>query len=69
MRLSRMCDSPNIEKNTAPTKPMNGSNFGTAAATPPIIKMSPARNNICEMLWFSFGILGRNLRHKMSQGT
>lgn len=60
---------PKIEKNTAPTNPMNGSNFGTAAATAPIIKITPARNRICEILCLFFGMLGPILRHKMFMGT
>lgn len=62
-------DSPNIEKNMEPTKPINGSKSGTAAATPPIIKTSPVLSRICDMLCRSFGILTDNFRHKMSQGT
>lgn len=60
---------PKIEKNTDPTNPMNGSNSGTAAATPPMIKIMPARNKIWDMLCLSFGMLGPRLRHKMSIGT
>lgn len=53
----------------APTNPMNGPNSGTAAETPPIIKIIPARSKICELLWRSFEMFGRNLRHKISIGT
>lgn len=41
---------PSTEKKMAPTKPMNGPNSGTAAETPPIIKIIPARSKICELL-------------------
>lgn len=60
---------PRNEKKMAPTKLMNGSNLGTAAATAPIIKMQPARRAICERLCFSFDMRGDNLRHSMSIGT
>lgn len=38
--------SPRNEKNIAPTKPMNGANFGTMTAATPIPNMQPARNPI-----------------------
>lgn len=61
--------SPKLVKKTAPTNPMNASNFGTAAAVAPKIKTTPARNRYCAKLCLSFGILTAILRHKMSIGT
>lgn len=68
-KVVKKVNLPNTEKKTAPTKPINGSSLGTAAATPPIIKMIPARKRICEILCLSFGILGSNFFHKISIGT
>lgn len=60
--------SPKLEKKTAPTNPMNASNFGTAAAIAPRMIIVPPRIKICAMLCLSFGILGAILRQKMSIG-
>lgn len=62
-------NKPRNEKKTAPTKPMNGANFGIMMATMPITKTHPPRNPLWAMLCLSFDIFGESLPHKMSMGT
>lgn len=64
-----ICYLPRLEKKIAPTSPMNGFNFGTAAEMPPRTIIVPPRIKICEMLCLSFDIFGEIFFHKISMGT
>lgn len=50
LKLNLTQNLPKIEKRIAPTKPINGSKFGTAIATAHITKMIAVRNAICVIL-------------------
>lgn len=50
--METMRNLPSSEKKTAPTRLINGSRLGIAAATPPLINIIPVRKSICVLLWY-----------------
>jgi hypothetical protein len=64
-----VCILPNVEKNTAPTRLMNGSKSGTAIPIPAITKIINERIPICAILCLLFGTRCATRRQTMSLGT